>query len=157
MVSSLLFWGFPSKFMNEDFVSITPKLSVVSYWLIFFYVVIWLSVVSKFQESILISWVNTCFWYDWWSKYTLTFLTTQAMRYEGMLMSICTYKFWCVTTIALSFFLKKMNHISYVQCTGCREHLLGDSSLKFYGISSLFNPQLSTINDEAMLISIGSS
>lgn len=73
----------------------------------FFYVVIWLSVVSKFQESILISWVNTCFWYDWWSKYTLTFLTTQGMRYEGMLMSICTYKFLCVTTIALSFFLKK--------------------------------------------------
>jgi len=42
-------------------------------------------------------------------------------------------------------------------CTDCREHLLGDSSPKFYGISLLFNPQLSTINDEAMLISIGSS
>lgn len=154
MLSSLLFWGFPSKFMNEDFVSITPKLSVVSYWLIF-YAVIWLSVVYKFQESILISWVNTCFCYDRWSTYTLTFLTTQDMIYEGMLISIRTYNFWCVTTIALSFFF--MNHISYVQGTGCREHLLGDSSLKFYGISSLFNPQLSTINDEAMLISIGSS
>lgn len=82
---------------------------------LFFYAVIWLSVVYKFQESILISWVNTCFCYDRWSKYTLTFLTTQDMRYEGMLMSICTYKFWCVTTIALSFlFLNESNFLCTV-------------------------------------------
>lgn len=82
-------------------------------------------------------------------------LTTQDTRHEGILMSICIYNFWCVITILFFFLFFKW--MIFVQYTCCREHLLGDSSIKFCGISSLFNPQLSSSNDEAMLISIGSS